>query len=225
MSAADTRMPSPYITLGLAVDADEHAIKRAFRRARSAAHPDRHGGSEAAMKEVNRAYDCLSDPVRRSWYDQTGHDGPPRAAPKQIADMMLEAHARQCLSAVFAQVLDADRDSDLLRMAEQCMRDNRSKCERAANQAESRSRKLQARRERMAAAGSGPNLLHRLIDEQCSDLNEAAATSRHNIKVFDAALVLLAGYSTTEPPAMSESDVLYTAMAAATRRWSTGSRY
>lgn len=44
-------------------------IKRAYRRAALTHHPDR-GGDQQRMKQVNAAYEVLSDPVRRAEYDQ-----------------------------------------------------------------------------------------------------------------------------------------------------------
>lgn len=58
-----------YELLGVDRDADADTIKAAWRRKASAAHPDRKGGSEAAMQAVQEAYDCLSDPEKRAAYD------------------------------------------------------------------------------------------------------------------------------------------------------------
>ena len=53
--------------------ADE--IKKAFRRLAMQYHPDRNpeAGAEARFKEVNEAYEVLSDPERRGMYDRFGH--------------------------------------------------------------------------------------------------------------------------------------------------------
>jgi len=57
-----------YKVLGVARDADEKTIKRAFRKAALAAHPDK-GGSEAKMAVVNEAYEVLSNPELRQRFD------------------------------------------------------------------------------------------------------------------------------------------------------------
>ena len=59
-----------YELLGVAPDASTTDIRDAYRRAARAHHPDRHGDQASArMAEVNRAWQVLSDPERRSEYD------------------------------------------------------------------------------------------------------------------------------------------------------------
>jgi len=60
-----------YKILGVERDADEKAIKRAFRKLAAKYHPDK-GGDEAKFKEINEAYEVLSDPEKRKLYDQFG---------------------------------------------------------------------------------------------------------------------------------------------------------
>jgi molecular chaperone DnaJ len=65
-----------YELLGVPRNADERAIKAAFRKAAMDCHPDRHGGctdKEAHFKALNEAYDCLKDPQKRAAYDRFGH--------------------------------------------------------------------------------------------------------------------------------------------------------
>ena len=59
-----------YAILGVPYDADQDAIKRAYRQLARQFHPDIAGAEGAAqMKRVNRAYDVLSDPRQRLNYD------------------------------------------------------------------------------------------------------------------------------------------------------------
>lgn len=65
-----------YSILGVQRTADDAAIKSAFRKAAMKYHPDRNQGDAAAetkFKEVNEAYECLSDPQKRAAYDRFGH--------------------------------------------------------------------------------------------------------------------------------------------------------
>ncbi len=66
-----------YEVLGLDRNATDEEIKRAFRKLAFEYHPDhnRDGGAEDKFKEVNGAYEVLSDPDRRVTYDRFGHDG------------------------------------------------------------------------------------------------------------------------------------------------------
>ena len=67
-----------YEVLGLDKSADEAAIKKAYRSLAKKYHPDMNPGdaeAEKNFKEVNEAYAVLSDPEKKSRYDQFGHAG------------------------------------------------------------------------------------------------------------------------------------------------------
>jgi len=64
-----------YQILGVSRDADEKEIKRAFRRMARQYHPDVNPDdprAEERFKEINEAHEVLSDPEKRSKYDQLG---------------------------------------------------------------------------------------------------------------------------------------------------------
>ncbi|WP_227374418.1 J domain-containing protein [Haladaptatus halobius] len=50
-----------YRILGLSPDADDDAVRQAYRKKVKSAHPDRKDGNEEAFKRVNRAYERLQD--------------------------------------------------------------------------------------------------------------------------------------------------------------------
>lgn len=67
-----------YKTLGVSKTADEAEIKKAYRKLAKEHHPDRNKGktaSETKFKEINEAYEVLSDPEKRQVYDQYGSSG------------------------------------------------------------------------------------------------------------------------------------------------------
>ncbi len=72
---ADTKRDY-YEVLGVDKNADEATIKKAYRTLAKKYHPDMNPGdkeAEAKFKEVNEAYDVLSDPDKKAKYDQYGH--------------------------------------------------------------------------------------------------------------------------------------------------------
>jgi molecular chaperone DnaJ len=72
-------MPSdPYELLGVARDADDGTIKKAFRKLARELHPDVNShdpDAEEKFKAAAEAYEILSDSERRATYDRYGHEG------------------------------------------------------------------------------------------------------------------------------------------------------
>lgn len=67
-----------YDVLGVAKDADEQTIKKAYWKSAKKYHPDVNPGdkdAEERFKEANEAYEVLSDQEKRARYDQYGHAG------------------------------------------------------------------------------------------------------------------------------------------------------
>ncbi|MGG4144642.1 J domain-containing protein [Paenibacillus algorifonticola] len=75
-------MNNHYDVLGVPKEADAAAIKQAYRKLAKRYHPDTNGGSldaERKFKEIQKAYETLGDPDKRSSYDESlsgrGHAG------------------------------------------------------------------------------------------------------------------------------------------------------
>jgi len=71
-----------YEILGVSRDADKEEIKRSYRRLARKYHPDvnKEEGAEDRFKEINRAYEVLSEPETRARYDRFGEAGVGSAA-------------------------------------------------------------------------------------------------------------------------------------------------
>lgn len=65
-----------YKTLGVNKGASKEEIKKAFYKLAHQHHPDKNGGDDKKFKEVNEAYQVLSDEKKRTHYDKFGSAGP-----------------------------------------------------------------------------------------------------------------------------------------------------
>ncbi len=70
-------MPKDYYTiLGVLKTATEDEIKKAYRKLAHQHHPDKSGGDASKFKEINEAYQVLSDKTKRANYDRFGNADP-----------------------------------------------------------------------------------------------------------------------------------------------------
>lgn len=78
-----------YEILGVSRDADKEEIKHAYRRQARKFHPDvnKEPGAEERFKEINRAYEVLSEPEIRARYDRFGEAGVNAGAGVGFQDM------------------------------------------------------------------------------------------------------------------------------------------
>src|SRR3989338_8271612 len=63
-----------YEKLGKSKGGSKDEIKKAFHKLAMKHHPDKNGGDDSKFKEINEAYQTLSDDTKRAQYDQFGPD-------------------------------------------------------------------------------------------------------------------------------------------------------
>lgn len=63
--------------LGVSPESNEDEIKKAYRKLALKFHPDKNSDANAEdmFKEIGEAYEILTDPKKRSLYDQFGEEG------------------------------------------------------------------------------------------------------------------------------------------------------
>ena len=93
MSESQTKL---YDTLGVAPDATDEQIKKAFRKLAMQNHPDKNAGDEGAsarFQAISEAYSILSDPEKRQFYDQTGEIDDIEIRPEEFKEQFQEMMA------------------------------------------------------------------------------------------------------------------------------------
>jgi molecular chaperone DnaJ len=103
---------SYYEILGVEKDADEKALKSAFRKKAMEYHPDRNPGcnvSEGKFKELSEAYETLNDPQKRAVYDRFGKAGLNGAGGPGGAHGRPEDVFRDVFGDVFSEFFGAQR--------------------------------------------------------------------------------------------------------------------
>jgi curved DNA-binding protein len=86
-----------YSVLGVAKDANEDAIKKAFRKLAMKYHPDKNPGkaNEQKFKEINQAHEVLSDKNKRALYDEFGEESLSQNFDAERARMIRQYGARR----------------------------------------------------------------------------------------------------------------------------------
>lgn len=178
---------SYYEILGVTKKATPTELKRAYRKKARVAHPDK-GGSDAAMAEINRAYECLIDPARRLTYDETGTD--------QVKNP-IESDVRALLCESFDSLLNNDVVRDCLEYVEKFIRAGMEKLDHDKENCKSAIKKLKKWRAKIRRK-SGENLFWIRLDQRLQQGEGVLQVIDHRMSVHEAALKMLQDYEEDE---------------------------
>lgn len=176
-------MSDLYETLGVARDATPDEVKAAYRRAASAAHPDRHGGSTEDMQAVNAAYDTLRDPEARARYDEDGSYGSHKSIDSQ-ADAYLRRHFEAAL----------DQDLEPVRYAAAQLNTSRTDVGALRRTLNRDIAKAEKRLGKTKVKGKRRNLVEEILRARLVTLNGRLAQCDEAEAVADRAAAVLADY-------------------------------
>lgn len=185
--------PTPqthYEVLGVAKDATPEQIKQAYRKASSAAHPDREGGSAERQKAVNEAYEVLSDPERRQDYD-SGGDGNSAA--------VIEEEGRMQLMELFDKAAMDERVFDVVKHVRNIVHSRVADCQAEVSSAHKILARLRRVRSRVKVKKKGQtNLFHMIVDKKMANVEGTIPQNQRLQRVCEAALKILADYECTD---------------------------
>jgi curved DNA-binding protein CbpA len=182
-------MSDYYEELGVSKSASPEEIRAAYRRKAKSAHPDRKGGSDAAMAKINRAYETLSSPQRRLTYDKTGQD-----APKPV-----DLNAREIVVEHCKLFLSADRSDDMLSAIRAGIQKNLQQIETEVAKVRRTAERGRKRLSKIKRKKKGSSFLHTMLNFELTRLEQGLAQAEEKITFHKRALELLDEYE-------SESD-------------------
>lgn len=176
-----------YDTLGVPRDADGKTIKRAYRKKSMKAHPDR-GGSEERMANLNQAYQCLADPVRRETYDRFGQD---------VHGFVLDQRVKGLICKTFAKVVE-ECENGMLDTTKQRLRSHMDRIQAVIAQATVSRDKLQRKRSKVKSKDGEQNLFHLVVDDKIKHLSVALQQMELDFKITKSALDVLNQYESDD---------------------------
>ena len=171
---------SLYDTLGVSNTATETEIKKAWRKKSSEAHPDKEGGSEALMTEVNKAYEILSDATKRARYDKDG---------STVEPYSLEAQAMENLAAMLKAIIEQGHTS-ILTALNQLLDQNVLNISSQIGTLKSNVAKYDKKRGKVKVK-KGINLVDSLIDAQISSMNSNITTLEKHLEILRYASAMI----------------------------------
>ena len=175
-----------YETIGVDPKASPKEIKRVFLDKAKHTHPDTATGDESEMMALNHAYNVLSDPKRRTLYDETGKD----------SELPREAQVNGLVMTAFLSALQADAPNVLIH-AKKVLEEGQATLRQQQRQITEGRDKLKSRREKISRK-KGPNAFHMIIDQQLAAMDQAEAKVKDDLEVCKEAIDELKKYKSTE---------------------------
>jgi curved DNA-binding protein CbpA len=174
-----------YEILNVLRDADQVAIKKAYRKLASKHHTDK-GGDDAKMAQVNVAYETLSDPNKRERYDRTGEIG-------NGPGIYTEAENMIC-SAFDGAIERCDDYTDAVKVIVDTLANKTEEVQKAINAGERKIGEIEKRRTRVRRKGGGTDLYERVISHKLRMAQQKKAQDEHHLLVIQAGQKIIADY-------------------------------
>lgn len=182
---------NPYQELGVEKDADEGAIKRAFRRRARETHPDK-GGAKEEFQRVNAAYQVVSDPKRRAQYDATGDGGTGIDDEQQ---RLLSIMANLVLGVVNA--VEDPNTIDVMKEVRRRIEADLATVEAAIKDAQKKGNRLERAMKRVTKKSGGENVVAAILQSEVAKMNTIVEVQKTNIATLHR---LAYTYRVDEPP-------------------------
>lgn len=181
-------MTSLYDKLGVDEDATPEEIAKKYRSESLKHHPDR-GGDADRFREITVAYEVLSDPGKRGYYDATGGETP-------SGDVVLGL-VIDLLNTVIGELVAKRRDPekvDLVEMIRMKINELQANMREEIAKHTAKAKKLRAVADRFKTDG-GDNILEQSLLNDARKLDQQITSIESRISTFDECKEMLDSYS------------------------------
>ena len=177
-----------YQILGISEEATQEEIKKAYKRKAKEHHPDI-GGDTKLMQKVNKAYACLSDPDKKSKYDETGEDDPNELSLEQKAQNLFMTEIATLLTGYFEGDFIRRTKNELNAKLEKIYQD-KTKMEKNKQFLEKKLTRIKCRR--------GENLIKAMLDKNMIAIDVNLKTIETAIQITKMAKSLCDNYESLD---------------------------
>ena len=195
-------MKNLYDILGVAKDATPDQIREAFKKLARQHHPDM-GGNEADFKDVQKAYEVLSDPQKKAQYDLTGDFS-------KKPDVLSQAKAM--IGNIFMRVIESEVRGDLVAHVRVSINQNITSATADQKKLRKKIRKLTKYKGRVAKKNKtngdsqDTNMYDSVLSSALNNLNHTDQTITEALKTFHKAVEILNDYTDLTPGVLYPDD-------------------
>jgi curved DNA-binding protein CbpA len=172
-----------YDTLGVPKSASQDEVRMAYRKKAQKSHPDK-GGSEAEFRQIQCAYDILSDPERKARYDQTGETG---------QGPSLESQALSYVAALLPKILDSVLDVSRLALIDKLKEMVNADAERMKANKRNGEAIIAKRRDALKRLSPGP--MAGMLESEIALIEQKLVQIDGQITMLDMALKIVSEHS------------------------------
>lgn len=180
---------TPWETLGVKRTATAKQIREAFQRLTKVWHPDRIGGDEKKMSEINSAYDILSSPQKRLRWEKTGSTAPPPQIDLQVRDFITGKLLARL--GEDENPLRAENIVEAVRLS--IMKERNSLLQQQASGKDSVNR-ARKRLKRLKFKGKGPDLVTQMLEFELEKVEQTIGGTQDRIELLAKALEFIQLY-------------------------------
>ena len=180
-------MTSLYTILDVENDASQEDIKKAYRKKAQAHHPDKEGGDEELFKEIQKAYEILSDANKRKHYDETGEESKDNLNNEVIESLIgIVLNVVQNSDVRHVNILDSVRA--LVYQQQRRHLDNQ-------NQMEKQMERILEASKRLSYNGNEENILKLALESQANKLNTSIKEVEKVLEIGEEILNVVSNYT------------------------------